>query len=160
MTPEQRAELIDQLDRSFTVLPTWAKTAVKRSMGAPEANTKTGRVFTSFREVIEAASDETLEILKEEFRALPKETDMSTTDEPSPVEGIVVEKRKFVCYFYCNGADLSFGISVSFTEKNVEIYVPFGFFRIGLGRSTPSDNIGDVIGNYILYRAFGWNTQY
>lgn len=67
MTPEQRAELIDQLDRSFTVLPTWAKTAVKHSMGAPERNPKTGKPFTSFREVIEVASDETLEILREDF---------------------------------------------------------------------------------------------
>lgn len=67
MTPEQRAELIAQLDRSFTVLPAWAKTAVKHSMGAPETNPKTGMVFTSFREVIEAASDETLEILRDDF---------------------------------------------------------------------------------------------
>lgn len=67
MTPEQRAELIDQLDRSFMVLPTWTKTAVKHSMGAPETNPKTGKPFTSFREVIEVSSDETLEILRQDF---------------------------------------------------------------------------------------------
>lgn len=67
MTPEERAALIDQLDRSFTMMPRWAKVACKHAMGAPKNNPKTGEPFKSFREVIEVASDETLEILKEDF---------------------------------------------------------------------------------------------
>ena len=83
MTKEERAILIDQLDRSFMVLPTWAKTAVKHSMGAPEKHPETGKLFTSFREVIEAAADETLQILRDDFTSngdmLPLE---HVTDSP------------------------------------------------------------------------------
>lgn len=67
LTPEQRVALIDQLDRSFTVMPRWAKVSVKHAMGAPEINPKTGQKFMTFREVIEAASDETLEVLRDDF---------------------------------------------------------------------------------------------
>lgn len=67
MTPEERSQLIDQLDRSFAVMPTWAKATVKHAMGAPTINPETGQPFRSFREVIEAASDETLDILRDDF---------------------------------------------------------------------------------------------
>ena len=67
MEAQERAALIDQLDRSFTMMPTWAKAAAKHAMGAPEINPATGRPFASFRQVIEAASDQTLEILRDDF---------------------------------------------------------------------------------------------
>ena len=67
MSIENRAALIDQLDRSFQMMPMWVKAAVKHSMGAPERHPETGKLFTSFREVIEAASDHTLEILRDDF---------------------------------------------------------------------------------------------
>lgn len=67
MTPEERAALIDQLDRSFQMMPTWAKTACKHAMRAPTNHPETGKPFTSFREVIEAAPDQTLEILRDDF---------------------------------------------------------------------------------------------
>lgn len=67
MTPEERASLIDQLDRSFTVMPNWVKATVKHAMGAPKNNPETGQPFQSFREVIEVASDETLMILRDDF---------------------------------------------------------------------------------------------
>lgn len=67
MTPEERSQLIDQLDRSFTVMPNWVKATVKHAMGAPKVNPGTGQPFRSFREVIEAASDETLTILRDDF---------------------------------------------------------------------------------------------
>jgi hypothetical protein len=67
MTPEQRALLIDQLDRSFTMMPKWAKTAAKHAMDAPANNPKTGQPFQSFREVIEVADDHTLETLRDDF---------------------------------------------------------------------------------------------
>lgn len=67
MTPAERSQLIDQLDRSFTVMPTWVKATVKHAMGAPRINPGTGQPFRSFREVIEAASDETLDILRDDF---------------------------------------------------------------------------------------------
>lgn len=67
MTKEERIQLIDQLDRSFTVMPIWVKAATKHAMGAPKNNPETGKPFTSFREVIEAASDETLLILRDDF---------------------------------------------------------------------------------------------
>lgn len=67
MTPQERTALIDQLDRSFTMMPGWAKTATKHAMGAPTNNPATGNHFTSFREAIEAASDESLLILRDDF---------------------------------------------------------------------------------------------
>lgn len=67
MTPEERAALIDQLDRSFTMMPRWVKAATKHAMGAPKNNPATGEPFKSFREVIEVASDQTLEILRDDF---------------------------------------------------------------------------------------------
>ena len=67
MTPEERAALIDQLDRSFQMMPRWAKIACKHAMGAPDINPATGEKFKSFREVIEVASDHTLEILRDDF---------------------------------------------------------------------------------------------
>jgi hypothetical protein len=67
MTPEEREALIDQLDRSFLMMPRWSKVSCKHAMGAPEINPKTGEKFKTFREVIEVASDHTLEILREDF---------------------------------------------------------------------------------------------
>lgn len=78
MTPEQRTKLIDQLDRSFQHMPRWAQTACKHAMGAPSCHPETGKPFESFREVITAASDDTLETLREDFSdngdLLPAET--------------------------------------------------------------------------------------
>ena len=67
MTPEERSQLIDQLDLSFTVMPNWAKAATKHAIGAPEINPDTGKPFASFREVISVAADHTLEILRDDF---------------------------------------------------------------------------------------------
>lgn len=67
MTPEERSQLIDQLDRSFTVMPNWVKASVKHAMRVPRLNPGTGQPFRSFCEVIETASDETLTILRDDF---------------------------------------------------------------------------------------------
>ena len=67
MTQEERDKLIDQLDRSFSLMPYWVKCATKHAMGAPKNNPETGHPFKSFREVIEASSDETLLILRDDF---------------------------------------------------------------------------------------------
>lgn len=67
MTPEARAFLIDQLDRSFAAMPEWVKAATKHAMGAPKNHPETGLPFTSFRQVIEAAGNETLIILRNDF---------------------------------------------------------------------------------------------
>ena len=40
--------------------------------------------------------------------------------------------RKFVCYFHFVGfSNLSLGVSISLTSPNIELHVPFGFFRVG-----------------------------
>ncbi len=67
LTPEQRTALIDRLDRSFKAMPNWVKAATKHAMAAPTNNPKTGKPYTSFREVIEDATDQTLNTLKEDF---------------------------------------------------------------------------------------------
>lgn len=67
MDAEQRAALIDQLDRSFQMMPRWAQAAAVHAMGAPVANPETGRPFGSFRECISVAADHTLETLRDDF---------------------------------------------------------------------------------------------
>lgn len=48
-------------------MPHWVKCATKHAMGAPKNNPATGKPFKSFREVIEAASDESLRTLRDDF---------------------------------------------------------------------------------------------
>lgn len=67
MTEEERTTLIDQLDRSFSAMPHWVKVATKHGLAAPENNPATGKPFASFREVLEAAADATLETLRGDF---------------------------------------------------------------------------------------------
>lgn len=67
MDAKQRAALVDQLDRSFQMMPGWAQAATKHAMGAPATNPETGKPFASFREVLEAAADHSLELLREDF---------------------------------------------------------------------------------------------
>lgn len=67
MSPEERSQLIDQLDRSFTMMPKWAQTAAVHAMGAPATNPETGEPFQSFRECISVAADHTLETLRDDF---------------------------------------------------------------------------------------------
>lgn len=69
MNPIERAALIDQLDRSFMAMPRWAKVATKHAIGAPKRHPDTGQLFLTFREVIEAAPDRTLEILRDDFES-------------------------------------------------------------------------------------------
>ena len=63
--------------------------------------------------------------------------------------------KRFVAYYYCNGADLSLGVSVCFSMPNIEIHLPFGFVRIGWEHSGLPGDIGDRLGNRVLYRSFG-----
>jgi len=68
----------------------------------------------------------------------------------------VSPEKTFVAYFYCNGADLSLGISVNFERPNIEIYVPFGFFRIGWNyKREICEEIGKKRGYKFLYRSWG-----
>lgn len=42
------------------------------------------------------------------------------------------EFNGFIAYFHFTGwADLSLGIHISLKPLNIEIHVPFGFFRVG-----------------------------
>lgn len=66
-TPEQRAKIIDQLDRSFHAMPAWAQTACKHASGAPRKHLKTGEPITSFREALAISADSTLETLLDDF---------------------------------------------------------------------------------------------
>lgn len=81
MTPEERFNLIDQLDRSFHAMPVWARVACKHAMCAPRHHPITGKEFTSFKEVIEASDDSTLETLREDFQ---DNDDLLPPVEPQP----------------------------------------------------------------------------
>lgn len=40
--------------------------------------------------------------------------------------------RQFVCYFHFVGwSCFSFGAHVDFASPNIELHIPFGFFRVG-----------------------------
>lgn len=67
MDAKQRAALVDQLDRSFQMMPTWAQAATRHAMAAPSTNPETGKAFASFRECIECAADFTLLTLRDDF---------------------------------------------------------------------------------------------
>jgi len=40
-------------------------------------------------------------------------------------------KRYFTAYFYYNGLNINLGISLCLNQPNIEIHIPFGFFKIG-----------------------------
>ena len=67
MEKDQRAALIDQLDRSFQMMPKWAQAATVHAMGAPTTNPEPGKPFESVRECISMAADHTLETLRDDF---------------------------------------------------------------------------------------------
>lgn len=62
--------------------------------------------------------------------------------------------KRFVAYFYCNGADLSLGISICFTKPNIEIHLPFGFIRIGWCDFPVMEQVRHPY--RFLYRTWGW----
>lgn len=66
-TPEQRATIIDQLDRSFHAMPAWAQTACKHASGCPRKHPETGDPIKSFREALTISADSTLETLLDDF---------------------------------------------------------------------------------------------
>lgn len=42
-------------------------------------------------------------------------------------------RSRFVCYFYFQAlTSLNLGISLDLAALNIEVHVPFGFFRVGL----------------------------
>ncbi len=46
---------------------------------------------------------------------------------------MLITDRKFVCYFhFYSFSTFSLGVSLDVKQPNIEIHVPFGFFRIGL----------------------------
>jgi hypothetical protein len=69
MTSFEKTALIDQLDKSFLAMPRVDKVITKHALGAPDINPLTNQPFKSFREVIEQATDETLEMLRDDFQS-------------------------------------------------------------------------------------------
>ncbi|MFS8175011.1 hypothetical protein [Vreelandella titanicae] len=67
MNKVERDALINQLDRSYAAMPSWAQAACRHAMGIPLVNRKTGAPFKNFREALENAADWTLETLKDDF---------------------------------------------------------------------------------------------
>ena len=70
----------------------------------------------------------------------------------------IPKKKKFIAYYYCNGWDFSLGISICWHLPNIEIHIPTGFIRIGWSRDWGPD-YGDLAGNKVLYRSFGWTNE-
>lgn len=43
-----------------------------------------------------------------------------------------MNKKVFICYWYFVGWDcIQFGLHICFSAFNIEVHLPFGFFRIG-----------------------------
>jgi hypothetical protein len=69
------------------------------------------------------------------------------------VSNYVKKAKRFVAYYYCNGADISLGISICLAMPNIEIHLPFGFIRVGWVYGPPTY----VESPYrFLYRTWGW----
>lgn len=66
-TPEERAKHITRLDKSFEAMSMTDKVICKHAMRVPKINPDTGKEFESFREVLEASSDHTIDILLDDF---------------------------------------------------------------------------------------------
>ena len=58
-----RQAKIDQMVRSFEAMDNWVKNALIHSMGAPKINKHTGKPWASFQELLEAASDDTINLV-------------------------------------------------------------------------------------------------
>lgn len=44
-----------------------------------------------------------------------------------------ITNKRLVAYFYSSGLEnVSFGVSFNWRLPNIEVHVPFGFFRIGI----------------------------
>jgi len=69
-------------------------------------------------------------------------------------------KKQFVCYFHCIGIDFSLGISICFGEPNIEIHLPFGFFRIGWVSNTSQDKLKRRILGNLLFKTWGYNQEW
>lgn len=67
-------------------------------------------------------------------RALPPFRHLSWGIEPDmhPVAPRSAWHRRFVAYFHFVGWDCwSLGVHIAWCQPNVEVHVPFGFFRVG-----------------------------
>lgn len=52
------------------------------------------------------------------------------------------EGERFDAYWWFVGWDcISLGFHICFAKPNIEIHLPFGFFRLGVGRPTAPDLI-------------------
>jgi hypothetical protein len=66
-------------------------------------------------------------------------------------------ERKFVAYFYFVGwGALSTGVSVDLSLPNLEIHVPFGFFRLGWIKRAVGDDVVYIGLDYCNRRTYGW----
>lgn len=66
--------------------------------------------------------------------------------------------KMFVAYYYFNGLDnLNLGFHVSLSQPNIEIHIPFGFFRIGWVNKIPmnQEKVRKKRLYKWLYRAYG-----
>ena len=72
------------------------------------------------------------------------------------------DKRQFVAYFYFVGwSNISAGISISLYQPNVEIHIPFGFFRMGFVKHRGRPNDKNMINfDYCTKRTFGYAEKY
>jgi hypothetical protein len=48
------------------------------------------------------------------------------------------QTKHFICYFFfVDWYNVSLGINIALNRPNIEIHIPFGFFRIGVGNKFP-----------------------
>lgn len=67
--------------------------------------------------------------------------------------------REFVAYFWLQSfKNINFGISVCLKSPNLEIHIPFGFFRIGWEVIHNLDKINELKED-IFFRPYGYNTD-
>ena len=69
-------------------------------------------------------------------------------------------ERKFVAYWFrVPGFCISFGISIDFISPNIEIHLPFGFFKIGF-KALKAPHVSMALTASIKKRTFGYDPEF
>ena len=157
MSPEERIKLIDRLDRSFLALPRWAKIACKHAMGAPTHHPETGKEFKTFVDVLEAASDESLLTIKEDFESNEDLAPEEVPPEPTMlVEG--TENTLSKAWVLWKARILTHHKEENISDANIERAIMTGGNKIKDTFTNPSPEnlvlkVRNVKGDYVWFYA-------
>lgn len=68
LTAELRRTYIDQMVRSYDAMPKWVRNSLIHAMCVPNNNPATGKPWESFKEMLEAASDDSILLIRQDIK--------------------------------------------------------------------------------------------